>query len=686
MQKYTLLFRVNIIFFLVFLLFSLLILRLGMVQIIHGEDYKRELERTSVITVKNPVPRGRMFDRDGKIIVNNVPKYAITYTNYGASQKEMLEVAERLAKLIDIRTDKVQERDKKDYWLMKNPDRATELVSPEEKKLLREKLDTNDYNREVYRLQLERMSDKELKELTEDDLKVLAIYRAFRSGAALTPQIVKNEDVTQEEFALVSENLAYLPGVDTTTDWERTYTFGHTLRTVLGNVTTADEGIPRENMNYYLSRGYTLNDRVGKSYIEKEYEDVLQGRKTQVSQLSDQHKNIIRTEVVSEGERGKDLVLTIDMDLQMEVEKIIEDELIKAKKEVNSDLLDRAFVVVMDPYNGDILTMAGKQMAKDKETGKQIFHDFALGNITTSYSVGSAVKGATLYTGYSYGVIKPGTVFYDAPLKIWQTPEMGSWKKLGYVNDIRALRVSSNVYMFHTAIKLGEGIYRYNKPLPLKVEAFDKMRESFSQFGLGVRTGIDLPNETAGFQGPDTSPGLLLFLSIGQYDTYTTMQLAQYVSTIANGGYRIKPRIVKAIYRSEGEGNELGPLILDKKPEILNRVPFEKKWLKNIREGFRQVIQHREGTGYKYFKDVTYSPAGKTGTAQAFYDGPLRKNFKSPPEVMNLSFVGYAPYHQPEIAIAVVVPWAYQGDKGYAANMYIARRVMDAYFSLKKKK
>jgi len=87
-------FRLNMLFFIVFLLFSVLILRLGVVQIVYGEDYKREIERTEDVTVNNPVPRGKMYDTNGNIVVDNEPENAITYTNNGASQGEMIEVAE----------------------------------------------------------------------------------------------------------------------------------------------------------------------------------------------------------------------------------------------------------------------------------------------------------------------------------------------------------------------------------------------------------------------------------------------------------------------------------------------------------------------------------------------------------------------------------------------------------------
>ncbi|WP_077213560.1 peptidoglycan D,D-transpeptidase FtsI family protein [Bacillus dakarensis] len=674
--------RVNLLFLIVFLLFSLLIMRLGVVQIVYGDDYKREVERTEDITVSYPVPRGRMFDRTGKNIVDNTPSNAITYTNFGVSQSEMLDVAERLALLIDVKPERITQRDMKDHWLRLNQERGDEKVTEEERKTLKNDLEKKEYDQKIYELKLERITENELQELTDEDLEILAIYIKFNSGYALTPQIIKNENVTDEEFAVVSENLQYLPGVDTTTDWERDYPFGNTLKTVLGKVTDTEEGIPKEKLDYFLARDYNRNDRVGKSYLEAQYEDILHGQKMKVKNITDKSGNILETKVVSPGQRGKDLVLTIDMDLQLAVEQILEEELLRAKRSARTGFLDRAFVVLMNPNTGEVLTMAGKQIGKNEETGRTEMQDFALGTISTSYNVGSSVKGATILTGLQTGAITTNTYIHDRPLKIKGTPVKGSYSNnLGTLNPVGALRVSSNVYMFETAIRIGGGHYQYNQPLRIDPAAFNIMRDSFSQFGLGTRTGIDLPNEQIGFKGQSTLPGFLLDLSIGQYDTYTPMQLAQYVSTIANGGYRVQAHLVKEIRDSVNDVDELGPVFEEIQPKILNRLDLKDGWLETVQTGFRQVMT--SGTAQRRFADAPYKPAGKTGTAQAFYDGPERHKYKEPPSVMNLSLVGYAPYDKPEVAMSVIVPWAYQGSSGHTANYEIGRRVLDAYFALK---
>ena len=677
-------FRLNLVFFAVFLLFSMLILRLGIVQIVYGEDYKREIERTEDVTVNSPVPRGKMYDRNMKVIVDNSASNAITYTRSQSTKNdEMLEVAEKLAQLIEKDTEDVRERDKKDFWILKHPEEAKEKITEKEWDLYDEKeLDDS----EIYKLQLERITESDLKAITKKELEVLAIFKEFNKGYALTPQIVKNE-VTAKEYAAVSENLEQLPGVDTTTDWAREYPLEPTLNSVLGDITESDEGLPREQVDYYLARDYSRNDRVGKSYLEYQYEDVLHGQKAKVKNITDKAGNVLDTEIITEGQRGKDLVLSIDTDLQVAVEKIIEEELWKAKSQGNTRFLDRAFVVLMDPNTGEVLTMAGKRIVKDEETGKQSMQDFALGNITSSYAVGSAVKGATILTGFQTGSIQPGTTFLDTPIKIKGTPAKKSWRAgLGVLNDINALKVSSNVYMFRTAINLGEGVYQYDQPLSINNEAFDTFRNSFAQYGLGVRTGIDLPNEMAGFKGITRLPGLLMDFSIGQYDTYTPMQLAQYVSTIANGGNRIQPRMVKEIREPALDSDDPSSVLKSFEPVVLNTIDLEDGWIGRVQEGFRRVMQEPGGTAYGTFGSAKYKPAGKTGTAQSFYDGPDRHKFEEAPPVMNLSLVGYAPYDNPEVAMSVMVPWAYEGNSGHTANSTIGRRVFDTYFELKKER
>ncbi|MBO9129627.1 penicillin-binding protein 2 [Bacillus sp. 165] len=676
-------FRLNMLFFAVFIMFSTLILRLGVVQIVYGEDYKKEVERTENLTVSTPVPRGKIYDRYHRIVVDNEPLRTITYTRLKSSKADQrMDIAKELSKLITMPTDKITDRDKKDFWMTLYPKRAEAKITKKEKTLFKQEKLTD---KDIYNLKLDRITKTELKELTSQDLNMLAIKIKMDSGYAMTPQIVKNQDVSPTEYAVISENLDKLPGVDTTTDWNRKYVYENMFRSILGKITTSDEGLPRERLDYYLVRDYNRNDRVGKSYIEQKYEDVLHGTKAKVKNVTDKEGNILETKYLSKGQRGNDLVLTIDMELQKKVEQIIEEELLAAKGTAGADLLDRAFVVLMNPKNGEVLSIAGKKLNKN-DKGQEI-QDYALGTFTSSYPAGSVVKGATVLTGYQTGAIEPGTVLVDEPIRIKGTPVKASYKTMGAINDLDALRMSSNVYMFKTAMNLAGVTYKPYAPLPVKSEAFDTMRYYYSQFGLGVPTGIDLPNEFSGYKGPSDKPGFLLDLAIGQYDTYTPLQLVQYVSAIANGGYRIKPQIVKEVREPTAKPEELGKVTESAEPVVLNRIDMEEDYIARVQEGFRQVMQVKGGTGNPYFGTAPYLPAGKTGTAQTFYDGPDQEKRKSgpngaPPAVYNLTLIGYAPYDDPQVAFSVVVPWL-RNDTN-PVNKKIGRRVLDAYFELLK--
>ncbi|WP_425388488.1 peptidoglycan D,D-transpeptidase FtsI family protein [Bacillus solimangrovi] len=669
-------FRLNVLFFIVFLIFSAIILRLGIVQIVNGETYKNEIERTENIVVNTPVPRGKMFDRNYNVIVDNEPLNTITYTRMkGTSQKDVLEIATRLAQYIEKDTEQVQIRDMKDYWIMMHPDEAREKLTDKEFDELSDP--------ELYQLQLDRITQQELDSIPEDEMEVLAIFREMNKGYDLTPQYVKKE-VSQKEYAVVSEHLEELPGVNTTTDWDRKYNYEGTFRTILGNVSSSEQGLPAESIEYYLSRGYSLNDRIGRSYLELQYEDVLRGQKEKIVNVTDASGALIESNIVTEGQRGRDLILTFDVELTQRVEEIIQEEIIKSKQKypVKNQLLESAFVVMMDPYTGEVLSLAGKLYTKNEE-GQYEFQDYALQTIMGSYEMGSTVKGATVLTAYDQGVINQGERLFDTPIKIINTPEKSSYKNMGWINDLSALKMSSNVYMFRIAMMMGGYNYQPNQSAPFNnPEAFETMRNSFSQFGLGVQTGIDLPGELTGYVGRSRQIGNLMDLAIGQFDTYTPIQIAQYISTIANGGYRVQPHLLKEIREPAIKEDEVGNVLYEFEKNILNRVSMSNDEIDRVKEGFRQVMQEPGGTGYVQFGDKPYKPAGKTGTAQSIYQGMVEE-LRGKKQTYNLTLVGYAPYDQPEVAFAVVVPYVYDED---TINKNIGSRILDAYFELKQQR
>ncbi|HDR7282588.1 TPA: penicillin-binding protein, partial [Bacillus paranthracis] len=278
--------RLNIMFLCIFLLFSAIIVQLGKVQIVEGEAYKNQVENNQNTTTSIPVPRGQILDREGKTVVNNKSLRTITYTRVkGITSEAILKTAQDLAKVLEMPEqdiNKLTDIDKKDFWMQLNTKRAEAMITKKDIEKFKEKgIEGKELDKKIEELRRSRVTEVELAELTVQDLKVLAIKSKMNSGYQLTPQIIK-KDVTNQEYAQISENLAEFPGVDATVDWERNYVNGDLFRSVLGNITSSEEGLPKENLDFYLVRGYNRNDRVGKSYIEQRYEDVLHGTKEEV--------------------------------------------------------------------------------------------------------------------------------------------------------------------------------------------------------------------------------------------------------------------------------------------------------------------------------------------------------------------------------------------------------------------
>ncbi|WP_078552823.1 peptidoglycan D,D-transpeptidase FtsI family protein [Bacillus alkalicellulosilyticus] len=648
--------RLNLLFFVVFILFSALILRLGFVQIVQGEEYVKVLERTSNVTARIDAPRGLMYDRFGNIVVDNELELSITYTpGRSTGHDEKLTVARKLERLIEVDEDalsKITFRDKQDYWILLHQEEARALVTPEERREL-----DGDPKKE-YELTLKRITEDMLETFTDEELRVLAIKREMDRGYALAPQRIK-QGINEEEAHIVGEHLFELPGVDILRDSSRKYVYGDTFRSLLGRTGS----IPREKIDYFLSRGYERSDIVGTSFLELQYEEALRGQKALVESVTSRGTVIGEREQL--GQRGNDLVLTIDMELQQSVQEIVDTEVEAGA----ASFLDKkeAYIVMMNPKTGEILAITGYD---GDETGA----------LNKSFAMGSAVKGATMLAGFHEGVVSPGEVIYDRPIQLPASPPKKSHENMGNINDLVALERSSNIYMFYIAMRTAGYNYGSNccwRDIP---GTYMTLRNYYGQFGLGTETGIDLPSVSSGLSGGVGLPGNLLDLSIGQFDTYTTLQLAQYVSTIANDGYRMQPHLVKEIREPSRTKEDLGPVVYQHQPRIMNRIEMADSHIKRVQEGFRRVVTpgYRGTWGSAGF---SYEAAAKTGTAQVRV--PVERNGN---RVLldgnNQTLVAWAPYDDPEIAVAVVVPHVRTKD-AYPISRRIMKESMDTYFQLK---
>ena len=656
--------RYNILNVIIILALLILVVSLFVVQVVGKEKYQVELENlTKTVIYGETAPRGRIYDRNGKLIVDNIPSKVIYYKKpSGITTKEEIKIAYKLANMIELDFSKLNDYDFRNFWIKNNPKKAKAKITDEEWQKLEERKLTND---EIYQLEIDRITPEELAEYNDLDKKAAYIYTLMNTGYSYDEKTIKNENVTDEEYALVSENISELKGINTKLDWERTYPYGTVFRSILGNVSSSKSGIPAEQKDYYLKKGYSLDDRVGTSNLEYQYEDILKGKKNKYEVMNDGSYKLIE-----EGKRGNDIVLTIDIELQKALEEILTEEVLNAKKEANTEYYEGSFVIISDPKTGEILAMAGKKL-KQNDDGTYSVIDFTSGITQSTAVMGSVVKGASHIVGYNTGALKIGEVRYDNCVKIAATPEKCSWKYLGRLNDITALAQSSNTYQYYTAIKVGKGNYQYNKPLVIDKEAFNTYRNTFAEFGLGVKTGIDLPNEITGLKGSNTTSGLLLDFSIGQYDNYTPIQLSQYINTIANNGTRMTPYLYKGLYNDKTS--------YDQNKKELNKVNTEAKYMDRVHEGFRAVMTYGLGKGYI---DEVYKPAGKTGTSQSFVD--TNDDGKIDKETISTTFVAYAPYDNPKVTFTIVSPNISRPDgktdHQSSINKRLTNRVSKKYF------
>ena len=669
--------RYIFIIVIIFLCFGIIGVRLFSLQILSRDEYIVSLERAVEKRVESTsAPRGRIYDRNYNLLVDNVAVKTIYYKKENdITTKEEVELAYKVADLIEVDYSSLTDYRLKNFWYVQNKEDAKKKITDKEWKLNKERKLSDD---DIVDLIFERISEEELSKFDDRDKEAAYIYYLMNKGYSYAEKVIKSKDITEKEYAVISENIDVLHGFNTKLDWERVYLYGDTFKSILGSVSSDTQGIPSELAEYYLDNGYSLADRVGISYLEYQYENYLKGTKAIYKVLPDN-----TYELVSEGKRGNDIVLTIDINLQKYLEEVLTSEVMNAKGEVNTEYYNRSFAVVSDPNTGEILAMGGKQI-REREDGSRYIVDYTPGIVTLPVTPGSIVKGASMLVGYKYGAINIGDTVQDDCIKIKDTPEKCSWKKLGLIDDVDALRMSSNYYQYLIAIKIGNGTYNYNEALKIDTDAFKKYRDMYSSFGLGVKTGIDLPVESLGYTGKSTLPGHLLDFAIGQYDTYTPIQLSQYINTLANGGTRLKPYLLKEVYsQSSNDEDTFGELIYKTDVKALGKVDVDSKYIDQVKYGFNRTVTDGLGNGYMGYYT---NSGGKTGTSQSFIDTDGDNVVDT--ETITTSFVGYSPADNPKMSIVVVSPDISNsyGEVSYTspATKRISAKIVNKYFEIYK--
>lgn len=653
-------------------------------QVVNGEKYRLEVQQRVVRKRQVSAPRGEILDRYGEILATNREGFNImlykTSLDNDVRNKMLLELVQVLNK-----------------WETTYRDTFPILVNPfsfdleDEASVLKWKKRNNFEEsltaEEIFYKFLEKYKVSDIYTVEEKRIIVAMRYELEMSGYSSYTAYEVGTDVGKEVISEITERSDEFPGVSIEIQPIRTYPNNNLASHILGYIGK----ISQEKYAELKTSGYSMNDNIGKDGIENVMEYYLKGKNASQKLEIDDLGRYVVTGDNSGVVAGAQVYLTIDSKLQEVTEKALKENIEKIArgeyKEGSSQAKSGA-VVAIDVNTGEILAMAsypdydpnvfvkGVSNAEWKELNNESKPMFNR-NILGLYSPGSIFKMVVAVAAMEEGVIDENTIIKDEGIYTKYTnPQPKCWiwspstrRTHGEINVADAIKYSCNYFFYQVSELLG----------------IEKIEEYAKLFGLGEKTGIELPGEKKGIVAGKTYsesvnkkwlPGHTLSAAIGQSDnTFTPIQIARYIAILANGGTRIKPHIIKNVINSDGTEvskeelteyfeETLGVTTDSEYPE---KIDISKITLKKIFEGMESVTGDSGGTAYSTFKDFEIKVAGKTGTVQVGNKDD------------NAWFLGFAPYDNPEIAICAVIE---QGSHGtYTAP--IIKAILEEYFVIK---
>lgn len=662
--------RLNLLFSIVILLFMTIIGRLLYMQVLNKDFYEKKLASASQTKVTTSSARGEIYDASGKPLVENTLKQVVSFTRSNKmTATDLKEIAKKLLTYVSISSPNLTERQLADYYLA-DPEiyKKTVEALPSEKRL------DSDGNRlsesELYNNAVDSVPTSQLN-YTEDEKKEIYLFSLLNAVGNFATGTIVTDPLNDSQVAVIASISKEMPGISISTSWDRKV-LETSLSSIVGSVSSEKAGLPAEEAEAYLKKGYSLNDRVGTSYLEKQYEETLQGKRSVKEIHLDKYGNMESVDTIEEGSKGNNIKLTIDLAFQDSVDALLKSYFNSELGNGGAKYSEGVYAVALNPKTGAVLSMSG--LKHDLKTG-DLTPD-SLGTVTNVFVPGSVVKAATISSGWENGVLSGNQTLTDQPIVFQGSAPIYSWYKLAYgsfpITAVEALEYSSNAYMVQTALGIMGQTYQPNMfVLTNNLEsAMGKLRSTFAEYGLGASTGIDLPYESTGFIPKEYNFANYITNTFGQFDNYTPMQLAQYVATIANNGVRLAPHIVEGIYDNNDKGG-LGELIQAIDTKEINKVNISESDMAILHQGFYQVSHGTSPltTGRAFSDGATVSISGKTGTAESYVAGGQEAN--------NTNAVAYAPTENPQIAVAVVFPHNTNLTNGVGPS--IARDIINLY-------
>lgn len=632
--------RLGVLAFVAISMFAALGGRLYFLQVMTGEQFEAEVAGNRVREIYTEAPRGRILDRQGRILAGR--RQSLVVTIDWTSLRELDE--ERRAEVFE--------------------DVAVEL------------------------------SDAGIK------VKASRIEETYQRAIDTTvkPTVIA-DDIGEELWVRIGE--ADLPGVDVERRWVRTYPYGSIAAHILGYTGAVRDVDRAAELNLESDKTYFAGDQVGVAGLERSYEDVLRGvpelRRVEV----DAQNRVVRTiEVVQEAIPGSDVTLSLDIDLQYAAEQILVDELAQARRRTpdgtNSlpQVADGGSLVALN-VDGSVLAMASAPSFDPRdfifgissglwtelsERSDQPLLDRA---VRGTYPPGSTFKPFVAYTGLETGARDQYETWVDEGVYTLTScldpdnRDAGCTKRnaggavMGPVQLREAMERSSDTYFY----SLGELLW-----IQQDIYGRTAIQDTATRFGFGVSPNIDLPSQTAGVMPTPEQrietwgeeykwfPGDNTNIAIGQGDVNVSpLQLANAYAMLANGGTRYEPRLASSIVAADGSVTEITPVVASDER-------LDPSYLSALNDGMAAVVDPALGTGrgtavraFAGYPHATYRVLGKTGTAQV----TRKADFAL--------FASFAPFPDPQYAVVAILEQA--GFGGDAAAPAV-RRFYDMLFGL----
>ncbi|MFQ9264599.1 MAG: penicillin-binding protein 2 [Clostridia bacterium] len=674
-------FRYNIATIFTYLIGIILIVQLFNLQIVHGAKYREEsntrLTRESVLEAD----RGEILDRSGNVLVSSSQKFNLELYK---SKIDTDTLNESILKIIQV-LEKYDVSYTDSFPININPFGYTISDTSLSNWKKNNNIDSDATAEEAF------YKFKDKYKIKNEDItevrKIIAIrYAIVKEGYSSTKALIIAKDIPREAIAEFSEKGDDFPGINIAVQPVRQYKEGTLASHILGYASKISDTEYQQKKDTY-----NQNDIIGKTGIEYLLEEYLKG-KDGIKQIDMAVDGTITAEVVEkEAVSGSNVVLTIDSKLQKIAEEALKDNIEKIK----SGGFGKAYeakggsCVVMNVKTGEVLAMAsypdynpqsfanGISSEEWKSYSENKSYPLLNKAIQSAYEPGSIFKMVTAIAGLESGNITLTERINDTGQYIKYGEKRNCWYYTDYhtghgpLNVIGAIEKSCNYFFYETADRMG-------------IDTLDKYA---SYFGLGKKTGIELPSEVSGTLASKEyvksinsswNPGDTINAAIGQgYNRFTPLQMTKYISMIANGGNNVDVSIIKTIQNSDGtevSKEEINKFVNEKlglTEENNENINLNKDYINAVKEGMKSVTSGESGTAYVRFKDFNIKVGGKTGSAEAGKDS----NGK---DIVNAWFAAFAPYDDPEIAVVVMVENGGHGN--YTAEA--VRNIMAEYFGM----